>query len=127
MGITMKFTAIPALALTTILACSVAASAASPTGTWLRPETGGQFRVFKCSGGLGIKVAKSKTAAYVGKTIMCGAKKTKGKDEWRGKVKNLEDGNTYSGIVTLSGGSLTLEGCALAGLICKKQRWRRLK
>ncbi|MBI1385550.1 MAG: DUF2147 domain-containing protein [Rhizobiales bacterium] len=102
--------------------------AASPEGTWLRAETGGEFRVGDCGGGLGITVTKSKTSAFVGQTIMCGAQKVEGKDEWRGSVKNLEDGNTYSGIVTLTGpDSLQLEGCALAGLICKAQLWSRVK
>ncbi|HUS97396.1 MAG TPA: DUF2147 domain-containing protein [Hyphomicrobiaceae bacterium] len=102
--------------------------AASPNGTWLRSETGGQFRAFNCGGGLGLKVTKSKTKSFVGQTIMCGAKQVAGKNQWRGSVKNLEDGNTYSGIVTLiNAKTIQLEGCVLGGIICKSQTWSRVK
>ena len=61
-----------------------------------------------------------------GKTIMCGAKKS-GENKWKGTVLNLDDGQKYSGSVTLSGNSLTLSGCVLGGLVCKNDTWSRLK
>lgn len=112
-----------ALAVTILM--SQFAYAASPNGSWYRPKTGGVISVFNCGGGLGMKVKSSKSAKKVGKTIMCGAKKT-GANKWKGNIKNLDDGNTYTGYVTLTGASsLKLQGCALGGLICKTENWSR--
>lgn len=47
-------------------------------------------------------------------------------DKWKGQVYNAEDGRTYSGSITLvNATTLTLQGCALGGLICKNQTWTR--
>ncbi len=116
---------IAAAALTVTVLMSQFAYAASPNGNWFRPKTGGVVKVFNCSGGLGMKVVKSKTPAKVGKTIMCGAKKTSA-NKWKGNIKNLDDGKTYSGYVTLNSAStLKLQGCALGGLICKTEHWSK--
>jgi len=49
-------------------------------------------------------------------------------DRWDGQVYNAEDGKTYTGSLTLTGATtLDLQGCALAGLICKTQTWTRAK
>ena len=117
--------ALRAAALCTLTTQS--AFAGSPNGTWLRSSTGGHIKVFNCGGGLGMKVVKSNKKAKVGKMIMCGAKPN-GKNKWKGSVKNLDDGNTYSGYVTLVGANkLTLQGCALGGIVCKSDSWKRLK
>lgn len=122
----------PSLALTLGLATVALAStgivqarAESPNGTWLR-DNGAHVLAFDCGGGLGLKVVKSSEPAKVGKTIMCGATKS-GQNKWNGTVLNLDDGQKYSGSVTLSGGSLTLSGCVLGGLICKNDTWSRVK
>jgi uncharacterized protein (DUF2147 family) len=53
--------------------------------------------------------------------------KPAGEGKWTGQVYNAEDGKTYSGNLTFSGGnSLQLEGCALGGLVCKKQTWTKV-
>ena len=42
------------------------------------------------------------------------------------QVYNAEDGKTYSGNLTFTGGNtLKLQGCALGGLICKGQTWTK--
>jgi uncharacterized protein (DUF2147 family) len=47
-------------------------------------------------------------------------------DKWAGQVYNAEDGKTYSGSITLvDAKTLTLQGCALGGLICKSRTWTR--
>lgn len=114
-----------AIAFASCAAYSSAALAESPNGTWLR-DNGAHIQAFDCSGGLGLKVTKSPEPAKVGKLIMCGAKKS-GENKWKGSVLNLDDGQTYSGYVTLSGGSLTLSGCVLGGIICKNDTWSRIK
>lgn len=72
------------------LAVSATALAASPNGTWIRPN-GAHVEVFDCDGGLGMKVTKSPDAAKVGKQIMCGAKSTAA-NRWEGNLLNLEPG-----------------------------------
>ena len=107
------------------MALTTAALADSPNGTWLR-SNGARISVFDCGGGLGMKVVKSPEPAKVGKTIMCGAKKS-GETTWKGNLLNLDDGQTYSGYVKLDGGSLTLSGCVLGGIICSNDTWSRVK
>lgn len=101
------------------------AEAASPNGTWKR-SNGAHIKVFNCKGGIGMRVVKSPSPKKVGKTIMCGAKKS-GANKWQGSLRNLDDGQIYSGYVTLKGNSLVLQGCGLGGLVCKSDTWRRLR
>ena len=116
---------VAAAALMVTVLMSQFAYAASPNGNWYRPKTGATIKVFNCGGGLGMRVIKSKTPSKVGKLIMCGAKKTSS-NKWKGSIKNLDDGKTYTGYVTLnSARRLTLQGCALGGLICKSDSWTK--
>lgn len=118
----IAFAAVAAIALV----ASDLALAASASGTWLRPKTGAHIKAYTCGSGLGLKIMKAKKKKDVGTVIMCSAKKT-APNKWQGDLKSTEDGNTYSGYVTINGSKLHLEGCALAGLICKKEVWKRLK
>lgn len=111
--------------LAAVVGLSASAFAGSPNGTWLR-SNGAHVLVFDCGGGIGMKVTKSPEAHKVGKTIMCGAKKT-GENKWKGTLLNLDDGKKYSGFVALSGGSLTLSGCVLGGIICSNDTWSKIK
>lgn len=101
--------------------------AASPYGTWVRPSTGTQVKFYACAGKLCAKIvgvkdpSKKKT---VGTVIMGGARKV-GENKWEGDLLNTENGNVYSGYVTLSGAGLKLQGCALGGLICSGETWQR--
>jgi uncharacterized protein (DUF2147 family) len=113
------------LAAAATLAAASAAYAGNANGLWLR-DNGAHIQAFDCGGGLGLKVVKSPEAAKVGKTIMCGGKPS-GENKWKGTVKNLDDGQDYSGSVTLNGNSLTLSGCVLGGIICKNDTWSRIK
>ena len=100
------------------------AQAGSPYGTWKRPSTGAHIKVYKCAGGLGMKVVKSKKKSSVGKRLMCGAKKS-GKNTWKGTLTSSEDGKKYSGTVKLIGSRLKLTGCAMV-VFCKSENWSRL-
>ena len=62
----------------------------------------------------------------IGVQIVLGMKPA-GTDKWTGQVYNAEDGKTYSGNLTMNGGNtLTLQGCALGGLVCKGQNWTKV-
>jgi uncharacterized protein (DUF2147 family) len=108
---------------------SSAAWSAEPFGTWVRPSTGTKVSFYNCGGNLCAKIIGVRDAAKkktVGTVIMSGAKKT-GDNKWNGSLLNTDDGNTYSGIVTLvSANALKLQGCALGGLVCSGETWRRV-
>jgi uncharacterized protein (DUF2147 family) len=122
---------IRALAALAALACLVsAASAAEPYGVWRRPEDGTTFTFFRCGSGLCVKVkgvADPADGKFIGAMVFSGAGKI-GPDTWQGQVRNLEDGQTYMGKITVNGpSSLTLDGCVLGGAICKGESWTRVK
>lgn len=123
----MKYNDIATVALVFGFAMAgfAASASASPYGLWKRPKTGAHIKVDSCSGGLGMKVIKSPDPKAVGKRLMCGAKSA-GANKWRGNLKST-DGNTYTGIVTLVGNSLKLQGCVLGGLICRSETWSKIK
>ena len=64
------------------------------------------------------------TPAKVGQRIFYDMKPD-GTDAWKGSAFNPEDGKTYSGKMSLSGGTLTTAGCAMGGMICKSSTWTR--
>lgn len=106
------------------------AFAADPYGTFVRPSTGTQVNFYDCGGKLCGKITGVKDQSKkdtVGKVILSGAAKT-GANTWKGSLLNTEDGQTYTGNVTLeSANALRLEGCALMGLACKGETWTRVK
>jgi uncharacterized protein (DUF2147 family) len=123
----MRYLISVAAAAVTLVA-STSAFAADPYGTWTRPSTGTQVSFYDCGGKLCGKVVGVKDQTKkdtVGKVIMSGAAKS-ADNTWKGDLLNLEDGKTYSGVVTLEGPkALNLKGCALGGLVCKGETWTR--
>ncbi|MDE2364437.1 MAG: DUF2147 domain-containing protein [Hyphomicrobiales bacterium] len=119
-----------ALASAALLIAAGAAFAAEPYGVWRRPEDGVTFSFFRCGAGLCVKVKNVVDAAdrkYIGAMVFSGAQKI-GPNAWQGQVKNLEDGRTYLGKITVNGpDSVTLDGCVLGGAICKGETWSRVK
>ena len=131
-----------------MLAGSQSALAADPTGVWLTQPGTSRIRVADCGGALcGTIVwlkepnddetkkpktdknnsdAAKRSRPLLGVQIVLGMKAA-GADKWNGQVYNAEDGKTYSGNLTYSGGnSLQLQGCALGGLVCKSQTWTKV-
>lgn len=129
------------------LAGSEGALAADPTGNWLTQTGTSRIRIADCGGALcgtivwlkeptdpdtgKAKTDKNNSDAakrarpLIGVQIVLGMKPA-GADKWSGQVYNAEDGKTYSGNLTFSGGtSLQLQGCALGGLVCKGQTWTK--
>ena len=137
-----------ALVATLALAAFDPALAADPTGTWLTQTGGSRIRIDDCGGALCGTIiwlkepndpdtrkpktdknnsdAAKRARPLLGVQIVLGMKPA-GADKWTGQVYNAEDGKTYSGNLTVTGaGSLTLQGCALGGLICKGQNWTKV-
>jgi uncharacterized protein (DUF2147 family) len=137
-----------ALVATLALAAFDPALAADPTGTWLTQTGGSRIRIADCGGALCGTIiwlkepndpdtrkpktdknnsdAAKRSRPLLGVQIVLGMKPA-GADKWTGQVYNAEDGKTYSGNLTVTGaGSLTLQGCALGGLVCKGQNWTKV-
>ena len=127
---------------------SEGALAADPTGVWLTQTGTSRIRVADCGGALCGTIiwlkepndpdtgkpktdknnsdAAKRSRPLLGVQIVLGMKPA-GADKWTGQVYNAEDGKTYSGNLTFSGGnSLQLQGCALGGLVCKGQTWTKV-
>ena len=119
-----------AIASAALLLLASTAFAADPYGTWKRPEDGTTFTFFRCGTGLCVKVKGVTDPAdrkYIGSMVFSNAAQV-APNVWQGQVKNLEDGQTYMGKITLdSATSLTLDGCVLGGAICKGETWSRVK
>ncbi|MBL8572859.1 MAG: DUF2147 domain-containing protein [Hyphomicrobiaceae bacterium] len=101
---------------------------ASPEGVWLRDSGETKVRIAKCGDAMCGTVAwvkdGAKTASKVGMKVFFDMKPAGG-GKWKGSAFNPEDGKTYSGTMTLSGGSLSAGGCVLGGLICKSVNYTR--
>jgi uncharacterized protein (DUF2147 family) len=123
------------------------AFAAEPTGNWLTQTGGSRIRIADCGGALCGTItwlkepndpetgkpktdknnsdASKRSRPLIGVQIVLGMKPA-GAGKWAGQVYNAEDGKTYSGNLTFTGGnSLQLQGCALGGLVCKGQTWTK--
>jgi uncharacterized protein (DUF2147 family) len=49
-----------------------------------------------------------------------------GENRWSGQAYNPEDGRTYSGNMSVSGSTLTTQGCVMGGLVCRSTTWSRM-
>jgi uncharacterized protein (DUF2147 family) len=99
------------------------------SGTWLR-ETGlSKVKFGPCGGGavcgnlVWLKPGVE-TPAKVGQRLFFDMKST-GPNSWSGSYSNPDDGKTYAAKMSLSGGTLTTEGCAMGGMICRSSTWTR--
>ena len=115
------------VAVSALLLTATAAMAGDATGNWVRPSTGTVIKTYNCGSNLCAKIISVKDKSKqgtVGTVILSGASKISD-NQWEGDLLNTEDGQTYSGKITLSGGGLTLKGCVLGGIICKGETWSR--
>ncbi len=98
------------------------ASAASPYGTWKRPN-GTTAKVWKCGGKMCAKVISGKNAGF---TMFRGLKKTGG-NVWKGDMKHPKMGTlfTFNGTVKLRGRSMSVNGCMIGGSMCDAETWRK--
>jgi uncharacterized protein (DUF2147 family) len=131
------------------LAVVMPASAADPRGNWMTENGRAKIAIVNCGSALCGNIvaltepndaatgkprtdtnnpdAAKRTRPLIGVQIVIGMTPDTA-EKWKGQVYNAEDGKTYSGSITLvNAATLTLQGCALGGLICKNQTWTRTK
>ena len=130
------------LAAASLALTAGAAMAAGPVGLWRDNDKGAEIKVSECGAGLCVQIAKPsdpvakdknnpdpslRGRSLAGLTLISGAKQSAA-NVWQGDVYNVEDGRVYSGSLTLvSEARLQMEGCALAGLVCKTRTFSRIK
>jgi uncharacterized protein (DUF2147 family) len=124
----MKRSAILGLALTAATLATAPAFADDVAGVWLRDTGASKVKFAPCGDALCGSIVWIKpgvdTTAKVGQRVFMDMKPS-GANAWSGSAFNPEDGKTYTGKMSLSGPTLTTEGCAMAGLICKSSTWTR--
>jgi uncharacterized protein (DUF2147 family) len=104
------------------------AMAAEIVGTWQRDSGESRVRFTPCGAGFCGVVTWLKDPATasskVGQRVFYDMKPDG--EGWTGNAFNPEDGKTYTGKATVSGGSMTTKGCVFGGLICKSVSWSRV-
>jgi uncharacterized protein (DUF2147 family) len=129
------------------LAAAAPAFAGDPRGAWMTDDGKAKIAIVSCGSGLCGNIialtepndpatgkpktdsnnadAARRSRPMVGVQIVIDMKPDTA-DKWKGQVYNAEDGKTYTGSITLvDAKTLTLQGCALGGLICKSKTWTR--
>ncbi|WP_322518020.1 DUF2147 domain-containing protein [Rhodopseudomonas palustris] len=105
-----------------------AARADDVAGTWLRDTGLSKVKFAPCGGAVCGTLVWLKpgveTPAKVGQKVFFDMKPS-GPNAWAGSAFNPEDGKTYTGKMSLAGGTLTTQGCAMGGMICKSSTWTR--
>ena len=115
----MKKLALAGAALAMTCAFSATAFSAEPiVGNWKRSNG----TVIKYSGSGSRYCGKVMTGEYKNQSIGC--MNGNGAD-YKGEVKKLDEGKTYTGKATVSGNSMKLSGCVLGGIICKSETLMR--
>ncbi|MCU0884440.1 MAG: DUF2147 domain-containing protein [Beijerinckiaceae bacterium] len=117
------------LATVALLGTGLAPAAADPSGTWLRENGESRVRMSKCGDAICGTITWLKdpanTKSKVGQRVFFDMKPS-GANAWAGKAFNPEDGQTYSGKITLSGATMTTAGCVAGGWICRSVSWSKV-
>ena len=118
-----------AIVLAAVIALPGAAFAQSNPllGTWTRDTGASKINFAPCGGSTCGTISWLKDTsgkAKVGQRVFSNLKET-GPGTYSGTAIDPEDGQQYSGSITVNGNSLSGGGCVLGGLICKNVSYRR--
>jgi hypothetical protein len=98
---------------------AAAAASDSPIGIWATEDNKGNVRVEECGGNLcGYSV-------NTGERILINMKPQGSK--WTGRIHDPKSGRNYDSTIALRGtDTLKVQGCALGGMFCGGQTWKRV-
>jgi uncharacterized protein (DUF2147 family) len=88
-------------------------------GTFKRPN-GILVKIAGCGGSFCVTAASGPHAGG-----SAGKLAPVGDGQYKGTLTELETGKTYTGKASISGGTLSVAGCVLAGLLCRSENWVR--
>lgn len=111
---------IASAALAAIILTAGAAYADPIEGNW-KTQAGSTATIARCGGSFCITLV---TGQHAGKRI--GTFKPGAGGKYTGEITDPANDKTYNGEATLSGGSISMRGCVLGGLICRSQNWSKL-
>jgi uncharacterized protein (DUF2147 family) len=114
-------------AVAVLAASSHCVLAGEVVGEWARDDGKAKVRFAACGAALCGSVTWLKDAsgsAKIGQQVFFDMKPS-GDNAWSGAAFNPEDGQNYSGKMTMSGNHLVTAGCVFGGLICKSIAWTR--
>jgi uncharacterized protein (DUF2147 family) len=128
-----------AIVCATLLVAYAGVAHADPSGVWLRDNGQSRIRIASCGAALcGTIVwlqtprndennpnAAQRSRSLVGVRVFFDMRPN-GDNRWSGQAYNPEDGRTYRGNMSLSGRTLTTQGCAFGGMICRSVTWSRV-
>ena len=135
-----------AAALLALLAPAANAQSTGPHGTWLTQAGDAKVRIKSCGAALCGTIVwlrqpidpntgkpqvddKNPDPARASRPMIglqiFGDMRPVSQGKWSGHIYNADDGKTYSGKMSLAGGTLTTQGCAMGGMICKSSTWTR--
>ena len=91
----------------------------SPLGVWATEENKGNVRIEACGSNLCGYAVKS------GEKILISMKPEGGK--WTGRIHDPDSGRNYDSTMAMKGtNALRVQGCAMGGMFCGGQTWRRV-
>ena len=128
---------VPLLILSTALAAAPANAAHPLDGKWTNPKRSVVIDMSPCGNAMCGKVVSASAEAkadareggtpnLVGKNLLSGFTPD-GNGGWKGKVFLPKRNMNATGTIRLNGANaIVVKGCAVAGLICRDQRWTRV-
>jgi uncharacterized protein (DUF2147 family) len=128
---------------------SIAAQPADVIGVWLSPKANTRVRISPCGSALCGSIVwlehpnnpqtgepltdrnnpdpANRNRQLLGLQIITDLKPGRAAGEWTAKVYSPNDGSTRDASFSMDGpNGVKMEGCALAGLICRSQTWTRV-
>jgi uncharacterized protein (DUF2147 family) len=103
-------------------------AAADIVGTWQRDTGESRVRFAPCGDAICGTVVwlrdPAATKSKVGMRVFSNMKPS-GTNQWSGTAFNPEDGQNYTGRITLSGATLSAGGCVMGGMICRTVNFSR--
>ena len=115
------------LALAVLATGAHVAWAGDVMGEWARDDGKAKVRFAACGAAVCGSVTWLKEPsdkAKVGQQVFFDMKPN-GDNAWAGTAFNPDDGQNYTGKMTMTGNHLVTAGCVFGGLICKSVAWTR--
>jgi uncharacterized protein (DUF2147 family) len=119
---TAMATPAPAAAVSpTAQPAAVADAPGTPLGLWATQDDKGNVQIEQCGANL---------CGYAEKTrepILINMKPSSNSGKWTGRIHDPEGGSNYDSTIAMKGPNLLkVQGCALGGLFCGGQTWKRI-